>query len=42
MRAAETFLGGGTDFQTPINAALELMPQAVGWYDKFSGRIAPG
>lgn len=25
MRAAETFLGGGTDFQTPVNAALELM-----------------
>ena len=25
MHAAETFLGGGTDFQTPMNAALELM-----------------
>lgn len=25
MRAAETFLDGGTNFETPINAALELM-----------------
>ena len=25
MRAAGTFLGGGTDFQSPINAALDLM-----------------
>ena len=25
LRAAETFLGGGTDFQTPMNEALRLM-----------------
>ena len=25
LRAAETFLGGGTNFQTPMNEALRLM-----------------
>ena len=25
--AAETFLGGGTDFQTPVNDALRLMDE---------------
>ena len=27
MRAAETFLGGGTDFQTPMKKAVQLMKE---------------
>lgn len=34
MEAAETFLGGGTDFETPLNEAIQLMSGERNAYSK--------